>query len=43
MLVQPETGAYARLRELVDEVDGLRIVALDTTVPGYHDGELRAG
>lgn len=27
----------------VHDVDGLRIVALDTSVPAYHHGELRAG
>jgi 3',5'-cyclic AMP phosphodiesterase CpdA len=27
-------------QDRVHEVDGLRIVALDTTVPGYHHGEL---
>ncbi|QZY29508.1 metallophosphoesterase [Nocardioides coralli] len=33
-----DTGPQDR----VHEVDGLRIVALDTTVPGYHHGELSA-
>lgn len=28
-------------QDRVHEVDGLRVVALDTTVPGYHHGELR--
>jgi Icc protein len=28
-------------QDRVHEVDGLRIVALDTSVPGYHHGELR--
>lgn len=27
----------------VFDVNGLRIIALDTTIPGYHDGELTAG
>ena len=29
-------------QDRVHEVDGLRIVALDTSVPGYHHGELRS-
>jgi 3',5'-cyclic AMP phosphodiesterase CpdA len=29
------------VQDRVHEVDGLRIVALDTSVPGYHHGELR--
>ena len=29
-------------QDRVHEVDGLRIVALDTSVPGYHHGELTA-
>jgi len=29
-------------QDRVHEVDGLRIVALDTSVPGYHHGELHA-
>lgn len=28
-------------QDRVHDVDGLRVVALDTTVPGYHHGELR--
>lgn len=28
-------------QDRVHEVDGLRVVALDTSVPGYHHGELR--
>ena len=45
-----ERAAYARglfdsdddgAQDRVHEVDGLRIVALDTSVPGYHHGELR--
>ena len=45
-----ERAAYARglhdsdddgFQDRVHEVDGLRIVALDTSVPGYHHGELR--
>jgi Icc protein len=28
-------------QDRVHEVDGLRIIALDTSVPGYHHGELR--
>ncbi len=44
-----ERGPYARglfdadddgPQDRVHEVDGLRIVALDTSVPGYHHGEL---
>ncbi|RYC14164.1 phosphodiesterase [Nocardioides zhouii] len=31
----------AGFQDRVHEVDGLRIVALDTSVPGYHHGELR--
>lgn len=27
----------------VDELDGLRLITLDTTVPGHHHGELRPG
>jgi Icc protein len=30
-------------QDRVVEVDGLRVVALDTSVPGYHHGELDAG
>ena len=30
----------AGCQDRVHEVDGLRIVALDTSVPGYHHGEL---
>lgn len=46
-----ERAAYARglfdtdddgPQDRVHEVDGLRIVALDTSVPGYHHGELLA-
>ena len=29
-------------QDRVHDVDGLRIIALDTSVPGYHHGELRA-
>jgi len=45
-----ERAAYAHglfdstddgFQDRVHEVDGLRIVALDTSVPGYHHGELR--
>ncbi len=45
-----ERAAYARglydsdhdgVQDRVHEVDGLRIVALDTSVPGYHHGALR--
>ncbi|NPD05069.1 phosphodiesterase [Nocardioides sp. zg-1308] len=45
-----ERGPFARglhdsdddgFQDRVHEVDGLRIVALDTSVPGYHHGELR--
>jgi 3',5'-cyclic-AMP phosphodiesterase len=32
----------ADTQDRVHEVDGLRIVALDTSVPGYHHGELTA-
>ena len=28
-------------QDRVHDVDGLRIIALDTSVPGYHHGELR--
>ncbi len=31
----------AGFQDRVHEVDGLRIVALDTSVPGYHHGDLR--
>lgn len=30
-------------QDRVHEVDGLRVVALDTSVPGYHHGDLTAG
>jgi 3',5'-cyclic AMP phosphodiesterase CpdA len=33
--------ASDRTQDRVYDVDGLRIVALDTSVPGYHHGELR--
>lgn len=33
----PETTPFDR----VDEIDGLRLITLDTTVPGAHHGELR--
>ena len=32
-----------RPQDRVHEVDGLRVVALDTSVPGYHHGELTGG
>jgi len=44
-----ERGAYARglfdtdddgPQDRLHDVDGLRVVALDTTVPGYHHGEI---
>lgn len=35
--------ASERPQDRVHEVDGLRIVALDTTAPGYHHGDLTAG
>jgi 3',5'-cyclic AMP phosphodiesterase CpdA len=33
-------GADEPTQDRVHEVDGLRVIALDTTVPGYHHGEL---
>ena len=35
-----ETAGDDAPQDRVHEVDGLRVVALDTTVPGYHHGEL---
>ncbi|GAA5155108.1 3',5'-cyclic adenosine monophosphate phosphodiesterase CpdA [Nocardioides marinquilinus] len=35
-----EHDGGARPQDRVHDVDGLRIVALDTSVPGYHHGEL---
>ena len=35
-----EAGGDDTPQDRVHEVDGLRVVALDTTVPGYHHGEL---
>ena len=36
----PDHGASDATQDRVHEVDGLRIVSLDTSVPGYHHGEL---
>jgi 3',5'-cyclic-AMP phosphodiesterase len=36
----PEAEAISDTQDRVHEVDGLRIVSLDTSVPGYHHGEL---
>jgi len=36
-----ELGEDDRPIDRVDELDGLRIVTLDTSVPGHHHGELR--
>ena len=36
---EPSTGTVDR----VHEVDGLRIITLDSTVPGEHHGEVCAG
>ena len=33
-------GSDEPTQDRVHEVDGLRVIALDTTVPGYHHGEL---
>ena len=33
-------GGQAATQDRVHEVDGLRVIALDTTVPGYHHGEV---
>lgn len=38
--VDPEDGRSNETQDRVHEVDGLRIVSLDTSVPGYHHGEL---
>ncbi len=38
-LLGRETDPDAPLDQVFD-IDGLRIIALDTTIPGYHDGEL---
>jgi Icc protein len=40
LLGDDATDAYAPV-DRVDELDGLRIVTLDTSVPGRHHGELR--
>jgi len=39
-LLPDETGHPTAPVDRVDEIDGLRIVTLDTTVPGYHHGEV---
>lgn len=36
----PDSGAGDETQDRVYEVDGLRIVSIDTSVPGYHHGEL---
>lgn len=38
-----EPGDADRPVDRVDELDGLRVVTLDTSVPGHHHGELREG
>jgi 3',5'-cyclic AMP phosphodiesterase CpdA len=40
LLDQPGADPLAPV-DRVDELDGLRVVTLDTTVPGHHHGELR--
>jgi 3',5'-cyclic AMP phosphodiesterase CpdA len=37
-----ETATDETTQDRVQQVDGLRLVSLDTTVPGYHHGELSA-
>jgi 3',5'-cyclic AMP phosphodiesterase CpdA len=37
------TDDSGRPLDRVDEIDGLRIVTVDTSVPGHHHGELSAG
>lgn len=41
-LLDETPGAEPLPVDRVDELDGLRLVTLDTTVPGLHHGELRA-
>jgi len=36
-----DEASDARPVDRVDELDGLRVITLDTSVPGYHHGELR--
>ena len=36
----PAIGYPARPQDRVHNIDGLRIIALDSTVPGYHHGDL---
>ena len=36
-----DEAADARPVERVDELDGLRVITLDTSVPGHHHGEVR--
>ncbi|MFG6502711.1 phosphodiesterase [Microbacterium sp. P05] len=36
----PGEAADARTVDRVDELDGLRVITLDTTVPGHHHGEV---
>ncbi|GAA2006688.1 phosphodiesterase [Microbacterium ulmi] len=40
-LLDDEEGVPLAPLDRVDELDGLRLVTLDTTVPGHHHGELR--
>jgi 3',5'-cyclic AMP phosphodiesterase CpdA len=40
-LLGDRSGDLTRPVDRVDELDGLRIVTLDSTVPGFHHGELR--
>lgn len=37
---EPQTGDAVRPQDRVYDLRGLRVVALDSTVPGYHHGEL---
>ncbi|MBG6107055.1 metallophosphoesterase [Frigoribacterium sp. CG_9.8] len=36
----PATGLAMRPQDRVHDIDGLRIIALDSTVPGYHHGDI---
>jgi len=38
-----DADADTRPIDRVDELDGLRLITLDTSVPGHHHGELRPG
>ena len=39
-LLDEHFGAAARPVDRVDDVNGLRVITLDSTVPGYHHGEV---